>query len=166
MSVRPDLDAALDELMAQSIECDQRIIQRLTDENRRLRDENRDLRDEVNWLHAELQAWEDEGVRLPRDVDGIPIRVGDRVIHKSLAKSVVVIGVGNDDFFYQKGAGFNWFFHAHEAHHYHKPTVEDVIVEYAEKFHNSKMMLEAFDYDALRREYAAKIREVMAHDRD
>lgn len=68
-------------------------------------------------------------VRLPKDADGVPIRVGDGVMHKSLAKPVVVVGVGSDDFFYQKGASFNWFFHAHEVRHYHAPTVEDVLFE-------------------------------------
>lgn len=41
---------------------------------------SRDILDDNAWMHAELQAWETEGVMLPKDADGIPIKLGDRMV--------------------------------------------------------------------------------------
>ena len=78
-------------------------------------------------------------------------------MHKSFVKPVVVVGVGNDDFFYQKGAGFHWFFHAHEVHH-RAPTVEDVLQEFTERVCDGLHTPKALDTQAIISEYAAKLR--------
>lgn len=78
-------------------------------------------------------------VRLPKDADGMPIRVGDvmetdngirevDVLQKSSRKwSVGLVPVG--------GGVFSWH-DAETLHHHHAPTVEDVLLECCHKYHS------------------------------
>lgn len=78
--------------------------------------------------HAEELA-EHGWIRLPVDADGVPIRVGDWITGKWDAKAKVV-AVTSDEVYWWEPDGCHWC-HASEVRHYHEPTVEDVLREFA-----------------------------------
>ena len=72
-------------------------------------------------------------VRLPKDADGVPIRVGD-VMENIVCPSVhrEVTGVGAECFYgWDDGNGRYSQFGANCYRHHHAPTVEDVLREFA-----------------------------------
>lgn len=118
--------------------------------------ENAELRERLAVLDNERGNMHDGWVKLPVDADGVPIHIGDKVYHKSFprGKHRVVCGIGENSFYYQSGAGFNWFFHADEVSHHHAPTVEDVLTEFGIDWEHED---NCEDRAALLKEYAKRL---------
>ena len=101
----------------------------------------------------------------PVDADGVPIRIGDRVDVTENVRGLTVIGIGTsstDDsdmgVFVRDDDGYTWF-NARFLHHYHKPTIEDMLREFA---------LEWSDVDDdsnLVAEYADRLKELIQDER-
>lgn len=70
-----------------------------------------------------------EMVELPKDADGVPIRVGDVVEWCDSGDTLTVEGIGKDIVFYIDNGGAEWTAARNKRHH--KPTVEDVLREFA-----------------------------------
>ena len=101
-------------------------------------------------------AW----VELPKDADGVPIRIGD-VMENIVCPSVhrEVTGVGVECFYgFDEGNGRYSQFGANCYRHYHAPTVEDVLREFAEKVTDSQVPGVRPTYEEAISEYAAKLR--------
>ena len=122
-------------------------------------------------------------VRLPGDADGEPIHVGDVVIYdydgvrtgtpetvKWIAMGETEVHISTEHHSYTKPSTLR---------HYHKPTVEDVMVEFVERLDEIGSEDDCCGVDeqecraCIRRdiaaayaEYAEKLREVVEHDRD
>ena len=100
-------------------------------------------------------------VKLPLDANGEYIHVGDEV--DFLGHSTVdAIGKDGEVFIFAS----NWLdgVYAERAcklHHYHKPTLEDVLRDFAYELSKRQSSPETFDPKELYAEYAAKIREVV-----
>ena len=106
------------------------------------------------------QGW----IRLPKDADGEPIRVGDVMEWVDIEGTVEVVctvdAVGVDCFFAWDAANCRYAQKDANAYRHHRPpTVEDVLAEFADKVCNSghQWGLDAKDTIA---EYAAKLRLV------
>ncbi len=72
---------------------------------------------------------ESQWVKLPKDADGVPIRVGDVVEWCDSGDTLTVEGIGKDIVFYIDNGGAEWTAARNKRHH--KPTVEDVLREFA-----------------------------------
>lgn len=120
-----------------------------------------------DWLVEHEDAMEEHGwVRGPLDADGVPIRVGDRLTdgeHAFTVDEMIVYGDGSWSIRNEDGNAWD----ACDVTHYHAPTVEDVLREFAEKMNENLGMYtgEAIDADEWRdadaktvAEYAAKLR--------
>lgn len=71
-------------------------------------------------------------VRLPKDADGVPIRVGD-VLEWSDGTTFEVVGIGDETLFYvDENDKCQWTSVKYKRHH-RAPTVEDVLREFADK---------------------------------
>lgn len=111
-------------------------------------------------LAAQVDESDDGWVRLPVDADGVPIHVGDVmewVTYDDTYESVIrtVDGVGTDVFFaWSNDRAGHAQYEAQAYRHHHKPTVEDVLREFARE-------IDADAYgitDAKVAEFAAKLR--------
>ena len=110
-------------------------------------------------------------IKLPVDADGVPIHIGDElcgygrpnggVFCKAVNERMVLVGEKDD------GYKMWLLWDGSECHHYHAPTVEDVLREFAEKMVENTAMYVAESWDADERdeadaaaiaEYAAKLR--------
>lgn len=100
-------------------------------------------------------------VKLPVDADDVPIRIGDKMVfldfYGNKSEPFVVEGFDSSDMWlvhHEEGCRYT----ANPMHtfHYHEPTVEDVLEEFADKVCNSghQWGLDAADTIA---EYAAKL---------
>ena len=102
-------------------------------------------------------------IRLPKDADGEYIRIGDVmewVRYEDDDPTIVrtVSGIGNGVFFaWSDEQGRYAQYEANAYRHYHALTVEDVLREFAERWHNAKRGERTFDYDALVAEYAKRL---------
>jgi len=105
---------------------------------------------------------ESQWVKLPVDADGEVIHIGDvmeNVVSPSIHREVA--GVGAECFYaWEDGFGRYSQFDAPNSRHHHKPTVEDVLREFAA---NIADVLGGDDFklddnDELYAEYAAKLR--------
>ena len=112
--------------------------------------------EDLDELRKEVQA---EWVPLPRDADGAPIRIGDRV--RIGRTEFEAIGFGNvtcDEeaygVFMQRESGEYEWFNARCLRHYHAPTVEDVLREFAERWDDPAHYAKG----ELVEQYAAKLR--------
>ena len=89
------------------------------------------------------------------DADGEPIHVGD-VMEWPDHYIAEVVGIGNDRFFYvDECLMYAW---ANDKIHYHAPTVEDVLREFAEKITDSQVPGVHPTYEEAISEYASKLR--------
>lgn len=106
----------------------------------------------ANSLSADELA-EHGWIRLPVDVDGVPIHVGDRVEYLTGGRDIVRFVTLNGDGWTVNERGWEPF----TMHHYTPPTVEGVLREFADRVCNSghQWGLDAADTIA---EYAAKLR--------
>ena len=109
-----------------------------------------------DWAAQHEDAMAEHGwVRLPVDADGVPIRVGD-VMDGTCPSGEHVNGTVN-----AIGDGVFWLSNVHFSlkpdymHHYHEPTVEDVLREFVAR---TQMLGCVEDEYALVAEYAAKLR--------
>ena len=108
-------------------------------------------------------------VALPRDADGEVIHIGDVMEWIDLdGETLMVKGVGNGMLFYTDCGSVKWTV-ARNKRHYHEPTVEDVLREFADEMNQNLGMYtgEAIDADEWRSadnktiaEFAAKLRLV------
>ena len=137
-------------------------------------EDERKARDGQSWLrgYAECRAELMEGnefvtasleeagwVKLPRDADGVPIRVGESIyLTKDQHFACVdkgeyaVHGIGDGIVFIDVGTTTRIAVYAHECRHYTPPTVEDVLREFADEVQR------CCDTEDTIAEYAAKLR--------
>jgi hypothetical protein len=107
------------------------------------------------WLAQHEDAMAEHGwVRLPVDADGVPIRVGDVMdgtcpSGKHVNGTVSAIG---DGVFWLSNVQFS--LKPDYMHHYHEPTVEDVLREFGDWYAHTKG---GCDEDGIIAEYAAKL---------
>ena len=113
-----------------------------------------------DWLGQHEDAMAEHGwVRLPKDADGVPIRVGDVMegekIGGGFGEPFEVVG-------YIMSNGELEPMDKHKcprkrkySHHYHEPTVEDVLREFGDWYAHTKG---GCDEDGIIAEYAAKLR--------
>lgn len=88
-----------------------------------------------DWLAQHEDAMAEHGwVRLPKDADGAPIHVGDVMEWRDSGDTLEVIGIGDNTLFYVDPEGDRTYAEwtaARNKLHYHAPTVEDVLREFA-----------------------------------
>lgn len=120
----------------------------------------------------EQQRFIDEHYQLlPVDADGVPIRVGDvmeeRSGHTFEVASLMAFGGSDNWLVLSDPRNFASFREPHDIRHYHAPTVEDVLREFADEMNQNLGMYtgEAIDADEWRdadnktiAEFAAKLR--------
>lgn len=98
-------------------------------------------------------------IALPVDADGVPIHVGDEVAF--LGRMTVDATDGHNVFFFADNwADGVYCVRADELRHYHAPTVEDVLREFAEKIIDSQIPSMHPTYEEAIAEYAARLRLV------
>ena len=106
---------------------------------------------------GEWDYWESTHVELPKDADGVPIRVGDEVVDEldesTAPRKVTSLYLANDGWWvYIGGVGRR----PDRYSHHHAPTVEDVLREMADRCYADED--EPRDRDAIVAEFAAKLR--------
>lgn len=101
---------------------------------------------------------ESDMMLLPRDEDGEVIHIGDELQWDD-GERLTVIGVGNDIVFYvnDDGLGGAQWTKANNKRHYHKPTIEDVLREFAEKVTDSQIPGTHPTYEEAIAEYAKRM---------
>ena len=102
------------------------------------------------------KAVKNEYIELPKDADGVPVHVGDW-IYWHVGHKAKVVAVTSDDVYWWEEDGCHWC-HSVEVRHYHKPTVEDVLWEFANEVQT------CFDTVDTIAEYAKKLREAIEHE--
>ena len=117
--------------------------------------------------HANDESMAELGwLRLPKDADGVPIYVGDRLDGYGKTIEVVELRYGRSGWVIVSRDG-NAYADTFAFTHHHEPTVEDVLREFAEKMNENMGMYtgEAIDADEWRdadrqtiAEYASKLR--------
>ena len=122
-------------------------------------DEVRDMKD------RELS--EEHGlVRMPKDADGVPIRVGDVMEWPTTGETFEVVGLGDGVLFYvEDGEERADWTEASTKRHYTPPTVEDVLREFTDEVWNrccEGATASDSGIDELVAECAAKLRELDA----
>jgi hypothetical protein len=130
---------------------------------------NRDFR---SFMLALLeQADPSTHMDVPRDADGVPIHIGDLIYEEGnepfLVDEMMVNKAKGWEIF---GGGYGEGFSAYDpatCRHYHKPTVEDVLHEFATVIFATGIFPtddnDKFTHEKIA-EYAAKLREVMADE--
>lgn len=101
-------------------------------------------------------------VKLPTDADGVSIHIGDVLTDDAEFKSegnVKCLMLDEDGWMVGFGKGWTYT-RNHEWHHYHKPTIEEVLREFA--FQNGQSVTD----DGIVAEFAEKLLEVVEHGRD
>lgn len=124
-----------------------------------------------SWLTEHPQVMEKHGwVKLPKDADGEVIHIGDVLTDDAEFKSEgVVERLMLDESGWFVGFGKGWTdTKIHEWHHYHEPTVDDLLFSYGQACirASNESETEAAKQTmlaSLRHEYAAKLR--IADDR-
>lgn len=106
-------------------------------------------------------------LRCPLDADGVPIRVGDRLLKSTGAPKESfgeVVGVSEDSvwFVYENnGYESNW---ANLTRHVKPRTLEDVLEEYYDKRGWDEADNHALEAESLTSKYADEIRELLGGD--
>ena len=94
-------------------------------------------------------------VKLPVDADGEVIHIGDRVENNErVARIVITDGSCEPSVYVEKLPNVLHEHFCNEISHYHEPTVEDVLREFVERWHDTHHD----DIPALFAEYAARLR--------
>ena len=108
-----------------------------------------------DWLAQHEDAMAEHGwIKLPVDVDGVPIHVGDEVAF--IGRMTVDATDGHNVFFFADNwADGVYCVRADELRHYHAPTVEDVLLDLLEE--HSDPTCDATPSE-LAEKYAAKLR--------
>ena len=114
-----------------------------------------------DWLAQHEDAMAEHGwVRLPVDADGVPIRVGDVLTDDAEFKSEgKVIRLMLEDESWSVGLECGGWTNPsiHEWHHYHEPTVEDVLAEFFEEVGDGLHTINAVDTRVIIAEYAKRL---------
>lgn len=102
-------------------------------------------------------------VELPKDANGMPVHIGDVMRLGSVERDITVLGFGVPDVsghdygvFVDYCDDYTWF-NASRLHHYHVPTVEDVLREFGEWYAHIEGK---YNKNGIITEYAAKLRLV------
>ena len=98
-------------------------------------------------------------IRLPKDADGEYIHVGDVMEWCDSGDTLEVIGIGDDTLFYVDPEGDHTYAEwtaARNKRHYHAPTVEDVLREFANEVY-ADADNEIRDRDFLCAKYAKRL---------
>ena len=103
----------------------------------------------------ELNGFAEVSVLLPKDANGEPWHLGDELMMEGEVCDVV--GIGDKTIFYAFGNDVDWTI-AHNNHHHHALTVEDVLREFAEKIIDSQIPNVHPTYEESIAEYATKLR--------
>ena len=100
------------------------------------------------------EALAERYIELPKDADGEYIHIGDRMENNERVARIVLT---DDDWepsvYLEKLPNVLQEHFCHEISHYHAPTVEDVLDEFVERWHDTHHD----DIPALKAEYAAKL---------
>ena len=114
-----------------------------------------------DWLAQHEDAMAEHGwVRLPVDADGVPIRVGDVLTDDAEFKSEgKVIRLMLEDESWSVGLECGGWTNPsiHEWHHYHEPTVEDVLAEFFEEVGDGLHTINAVDTRVIIAKYAKRL---------
>ena len=116
-----------------------------------------------NELNARIECLEDElshCIELPKDMDGEYIHIGDVMEWPTTGETFEVVGIGDGTLFYAEteengSSRIEWTSCVLKRHHYHAPTVEDVLREFYSRYCITKPKEED---DAILAEYATKLR--------
>ena len=93
-------------------------------------------------------------IRLPKDADGEPVRIGDVMEWPTTGETFEVVGIGDGTLFYVKdGSEMADWTGASTKRHHKSPTVEDVLREFLEDWRASTMA----DGDDIIAKYATKL---------
>ena len=107
----------------------------------------------------DVTLWGVDYTALPIDADGVPIHIGDRVENNErVARIVLTDGSWEPSVYIEKLPNVLHEHFCNEISHYHEPTVEDVLREFAFQIGQS-----ATDDDIVA-EYAAKLRLAEGED--
>ena len=115
------------------------------------------------WKHTQDTCY----VKLPKDADGVPIHIGDKVDSDHYEDGTVIgvhyfrapNGVVFEEIAVQpNGWDVATWRDPEEYAHHHEPTVEDVLREFAEKIIDSQIPNVHPTYEEAIAEYAAKLR--------
>ena len=105
------------------------------------------------WKHTQDTCY----VKLPKDADGVPIRVGDVLTdgeYTFVVDELATFGDGSWSIRNEDGDAWK----ARDVTHHHKPTVEDVLQEFFEEVGDGLHTLEAVDTQVIIAKYSAKLR--------
>lgn len=109
---------------------------------------------DCEWFHAIADRIDAELVELPKDADGVPWRIGDRT---ESGQTIQAMGLNKHGwYFLNTGNEIDPTKHRH----YHEPTVEDVLFEFAQFWSDEELTdIEHLQPDAAQTlaEYAAKV---------
>lgn len=150
------------ELKSEGLAIADRIDEEAED-NRRFRCEAEPFCDrlrEASSERADVTLFDVGYIALPLDADGAPIHIGDDLEVLNEDKHGVVMGISyHSDGVpcIRLGSAYYWF-EADKTRHYHKPTVGDVLREFAEKVIDSQIPGVHPTYEEAIAEYAAKLR--------
>lgn len=130
-----------------------------------LRCELNDIADRIDMEHQkairELNNLADASVLLPVDADGVPIHIGDRVEdNERVVRIVITDGSWEPSVYIEKLPNVLHEYFCNEVSHYHKPTVDDVLREFAEKVIDSQVPNVHPTYEEAIAEYAKRLRLV------
>ena len=106
-------------------------------------------------------------VRLPKDADGEYIHIGDRMEdNERVARIVLTDDSLEPSVYLEKLPSVLHEHFCHEVHHYHKPTVEELLDEMYSALDDSRIPngSESRSYDEIISEYADRIRELIGND--
>lgn len=111
--------------------------------------------DQAATSREDVQLWGVDYTPLPLDADGVPIHIGDRVENNERVERIVLTdGSWEPSVYVEKLPNVLHEYFCNEISHYHAPTVEDVLREFARE-------IDADAYgitDAKVAEFAAKLR--------
>lgn len=111
----------------------------------------------IDELNARIECLEDalsHCIEWPKDADGEPWRLGDKLMMEG--EVCEVVGIGGHTIFYAFGNGVEWTI-AHNNRHHHAPTVEDVLREFVAEFIDYATCIDDHEVTDAIEQYAAKL---------
>ena len=117
-----------------------------------------DAEHEEALLNVHIDLMDARGwARLPKDADGKVWRVGDELLDDGMVCEVVGIGPNRLYYYVDATDTVEWT-QADSRRHYHAPTVEDVLWEFAEKITDSQIPDVHPTYEEAIAEYAKRLK--------
>lgn len=115
----------------------------------------RNLTDALHKQEDATRELAEKSVLLPVDADGEVIHIGDRVEkNERVVRIVLTDGSCEPSVYVEKLPNVLHEYFCNEISHYHEPTVEDLLREFVERWHDTHHD----DIPALFAEYAARLR--------